>query len=69
MTLNGRFTDRALESLQKLENLAILDLKGARLSPVALSRFQRNTPRLVSFKGYEIDHTVRPNRPPRTRRR
>jgi hypothetical protein len=69
MTLSGRFTDEALESLQKMENLTILDLRGARLSPVALNRFQRTMPRLVSFKGYEIDYAVRPRPQRRGRRR
>lgn len=69
MTLSGRLTDRALESLQKLENPAIPDFKGARLSPAALSRFQRNMPRLILFKGYEIDYAVRPRPQRRARRR
>jgi Leucine-rich repeat (LRR) protein len=63
LTLSGRFTDKALEYLQKLESLAFLDLKGAILSQAAVSRFQRDMPRLGLFQGYEIDYTIRPNPP------
>ncbi len=70
MTLSGRFTDRALEYLQELENLAMLDLKGARHGPAALSRFQRkNMLRLILFRGYEIDYAAQPRPQQRARRR
>ena len=71
LTISGHFTDQGLEHLQKLSELHLLDFftPGAVFSQAAVANFQRNMPRLVSFKGYEIDYAVRPNRPPRTRRR
>ncbi len=65
LTLSGHFTDEALEHLQKLELLAFLELKGAVLSQAAESRFRRSMPRLTSFRGYEIDYTIRPGPPSR----
>ncbi len=56
ITLSGRFTDKALQHLQKLPELGFLSFSsGARFSEAAVSEFWRNAPTLIVFRGYEID--------------
>jgi hypothetical protein len=56
ITLSGRFTDKALQHLQKLPELGALDfLSGAKFSQAAVREFQRQVPTLTVFRGYETD--------------
>jgi hypothetical protein len=71
LMLSGRFTDKALEHLQKLPNLESLYFKsGANFSPRALNQFRRNMPRLVHYDNLQQPLLqVRPSTPPRPQRR
>jgi Leucine-rich repeat (LRR) protein len=56
ITLSGRFTDKALQHLQKLPELGFLSfLSGAKFSEAAVNEFWRDAPALTSLRGYETD--------------
>jgi Leucine-rich repeat (LRR) protein len=65
LTVSGHFTDRGLEHLQKLPDLAVLDFSkpGAVFSQAAVADFQRNMPRLAIFRGFETNYAPRRTQP------
>lgn len=51
LSISGNFTDRALQYLERLPTLGVLDImEGANFSPEAVQRFRRNMPELMIFR-------------------
>jgi Leucine-rich repeat (LRR) protein len=51
LSISGNFTDRALQHLERLPTLGVLDImEGANFSPAAVQQFRQNMPELMTFR-------------------